>query len=532
MAELKNRFLYVNQSVWDKIGDKSIYNNSIVFVKNDNGDGVAIYTQGATFGTLDEVEVKAIIESYGYLTESNFNTAKDELIQAIADAKSGAISDANAYTDAEIKKVSDAIAGKNVSAEGDDYVNATAVDNKVTVSATEKTIASLALADSAVQSVVTGETNGTIKVDGEEVAVAGLGSAAYETKEYFEGYADDAAGAVKTELLGGAAEGTTLKSLSDAIANVSAEAKSYSIAKVEGDLDANVKEAFKLVDEDGAQVGETINIYKDSSLVSIELVDADKDGNAGQFLKYVYVLANGNQETVYVDANKFLVQSEFKNGLQVNTAGEVSVKVKEGETYLKVGADGVYTEGIDTAISTAVTTAVEALDANFENVDATGAGEGEVSVVSGVNLTQVDGVITALTVNSAAAATKAYVDSKAAAATTTLKLGEGNESFLTLTEETVDTATQYTITINGVQTAIDTAVTNLGSTEAEADKYITKIAVVDGKLTNEAAYISSAKLAEFATTSTDKYVGIEATDTINGAFDKVERAWDWAEITE
>lgn len=320
--------------------------------------------------------------------------------------------------------------------------------------------------------------------------------------------------------------------LGERIDNIVAETKTYSIAKVEEGLGENVKEAFKLVDEDGAQVGETINIYKDSSLVSIELVDADKDGNAGQFLKYVYVLANGNQETVYVDANKFLVQSEFKNGLQVNTAGEVSVKVKEGETYLKVGADGVYTEGIDTAISTAVTTAVEALDANFENIDATGAGEGEVSVVSGVNLTQVDGKITTVTVNSAAAATKAYVDSKAAAATTTLKLGEGNESFLTLTEETVDTATQYTITINGVQTAIDTAVANLGSTEAEADKYITKIAVVDGKLTNEAAYVSNAKLVEFTTTSTDKYVGIAADDTINGAFDKVERAWDWAEITE
>jgi len=38
---------------------------------------------------------------------------------------------------------------------------------------------SLGLADSAVQSVTTGTTNGTINVDGTEVAVAGLGSAAY-----------------------------------------------------------------------------------------------------------------------------------------------------------------------------------------------------------------------------------------------------------------------------------------------------------------------------------------------------------------
>jgi hypothetical protein len=52
---------------------------------------------------------------------------------------------------------------------------------------------------------------------------------------------------------------------------------------------------------------------------------------------------------------------------------------------------------------------VEALDAEF-NPDAEGAGEGEVSVVTGVNLTQVDGKITAFTVDSDKAATKTYVD--------------------------------------------------------------------------------------------------------------------------
>ena len=47
-------------------------------------------------------------------------------------------------------------------------------------------------ADSAVQAVETGTANGTIAVDGEDVAVKGLGSAAYELKTAFE-----AAGSVK-----------------------------------------------------------------------------------------------------------------------------------------------------------------------------------------------------------------------------------------------------------------------------------------------------------------------------------------------
>lgn len=58
--------------------------------------------------------------------------------------------------------------------------------------------ASLDLADSAVQTIETGTTNGTIKVDGTEVAVAGLGSAAYEDTTAFD--ASGAAAAVSTSL--------------------------------------------------------------------------------------------------------------------------------------------------------------------------------------------------------------------------------------------------------------------------------------------------------------------------------------------
>ena len=64
------------------------------------------------------------------------------------------------------------------------------------------TAAQGAKADSAVQSVVTGDNNGTIKVDGTEVAVAGLGSAAYADTTAFDaaGAADDAKAAVIGQL--------------------------------------------------------------------------------------------------------------------------------------------------------------------------------------------------------------------------------------------------------------------------------------------------------------------------------------------
>lgn len=59
---------------------------------------------------------------------------------------------------------------------------------------------SLGKADSAVQTVAEGTVNGEILVDGEGVKVHGLGSAAYQNSEAFDG-AGTAAG-VKTELLG------------------------------------------------------------------------------------------------------------------------------------------------------------------------------------------------------------------------------------------------------------------------------------------------------------------------------------------
>lgn len=75
------------------------------------------------------------------------------------------------------------------SAESDPIVVAVSADHKVTATITDGSITktklatdvqtSLGKADSAVQKVTTGTTNGTISVDGKEVSVAGLGSAAY-----------------------------------------------------------------------------------------------------------------------------------------------------------------------------------------------------------------------------------------------------------------------------------------------------------------------------------------------------------------
>lgn len=150
-----------------------------------------------------------------------------------------------------------------------------------------------------------------------------------------------------------AVSGTTvaaqISSLAQSIKNTASEAKTYSISTITGEaltaLGANVKEAYKLVDGSGKQAGDTIKIYKDSSLKKVAL--------NGQTLNFTYILAEGNESTVGVDISTFLAESEFGNGLQV-VEHKVSVKKDaDSESFLTVGASGVKLSGVQTAINTA-----------------------------------------------------------------------------------------------------------------------------------------------------------------------------------
>ena len=138
-------------------------------------------------------------------------------------------------------------------------------------------------------------------------------------------------------------------------------------------LDANVLEQYKLqqtVNGVTSIEGETIKIYKDSSLKEVKLVD--------QQLVFTYILADDTEKTVSVDVSTFLAESEFKDGLQVtnhvvsvnlgqglefgNEAENKSINVKidstssDAENFLSVGANGVKISGVQAAIDAKVAT--------------------------------------------------------------------------------------------------------------------------------------------------------------------------------
>lgn len=192
----------------------------------------------------------------------------------------------------------------------------------------------------------TGTVGSKIKANAD--AIATLNGDATKAGSVSKAVAD-----AKAELLGdAAADYNTLGKLEDKIQEVAGAAKSYEIVAVTEGLASNVKEAFKLVDEDGVQAGAQINVYKDSALKSITL-----EGTEGtkQELVYTYTLADGTEEVVRVDVSKFLAEAEFKNGLEVSSVdGTVSVKIDEAsEDFLTVSESGVKLSGVQNAINAA-----------------------------------------------------------------------------------------------------------------------------------------------------------------------------------
>ncbi len=112
------------------------------------------------------------------------------------------------------------------------------------------------------------------------------------------------------------------------------------VYKVTEGLPSNVKEAYIIKNNIGEQLGEQINIYYDSSIISIEYIPES------QVLRYKYVDADGVEHTVDIDLSQVVIESEFGDGLKVDNR-VVSVKIDEtSDSYLSVSENGLKLTGI------------------------------------------------------------------------------------------------------------------------------------------------------------------------------------------
>lgn len=113
----------------------------------------------AVTGLADALDVKTVIEENEKVTAAALNNLNQRV------GKNEELTTTSKVVVPAINELKAAIEGKNVDAEGDDYVSASAVDNKVTVAATDSTKASLAKADTAVQTIA-------VATEGQEVTVS------------------------------------------------------------------------------------------------------------------------------------------------------------------------------------------------------------------------------------------------------------------------------------------------------------------------------------------------------------------------
>lgn len=346
-----------------------------------------------------------------------------------------------------------------------------------------------------------------------------------------------------------AVEGTTVKdqiaSLATSIKTVSKDAKSYSVKKLTPEevtalSDSNVREAYQLLDEDSKVSGETIKIYKDSSLKEVHLV--------GQELQFTYILADGSENTVGVDVSTFLAESEFGKGLEV-VNHIVNVKVDStSETFLTVGADGVKLSGVQDAINTAKTELIGdaaaeyntlgkledkiiALDTKASSAHTVVNAKADGHVIVAVNKSE-DNTHDVVTVTeddiaSAAALTSEIANRKAVT-------GIDGDAYVKHTDDTIigtatdldDADVKLATKLKAVSDDVDTI---------KGDKTFVKSLTVNNvpaDIANNAATVTidgaDIKLSGYDVTSSDGSA-LAPTDTVNAALGKIEYMLTWHE---
>ena len=178
------------------------------------------------------------------------------------------------------------------------------------------------------------------------------------------------------------------------------------VVKVSDNLPATIRERYKFVKSDNTELEQTIDIYKDSSLMNVELQEV---GNK-KCIVFTYILEDGTEKNITLDVEQLLIESEFQDGLSgVSEDGVIRVKVKiddSSEEYLTVSKDGVKLSGINAKLNE-INKKIEAETSNREH-----------------SIADVNNSISATNANVELKANKTYVDEELANKATNDALNE------------------------------------------------------------------------------------------------------------
>lgn len=251
-AEEGNSLSLKDDGLFVEVGDLNHPEYTIVQLESATAGMAASYQlqkDGENVGAVIDIPKDMVVQSGSVETY-----AEGGLPEGVTEAGTYIVLTlANAASDKLYIKASDLIeyvtSGSNT---GDMVVvNVDPVSHKVTASITDGTITKAKLdsdlqtaiedANSAVQSVDSGSANGTISVDGEDVAVTGLGSAAFVSVESLNQSGADAAAQAKKDIVGSVSDNSDADTIKGAKAYAdekAAAAQSAAIAEVSSKINA------------------------------------------------------------------------------------------------------------------------------------------------------------------------------------------------------------------------------------------------------------------------------------------------------
>lgn len=439
-------------------------------------------------------------------TKSNFDTTNQDVILASDDVV------------AAIQKVANAIAGmdKAASAVNGQVVTTVSETNGV-VSEAKANVKDLQLGGYLKDTAATGAIGSTDTVN---TALSKLENAIEANDVHSDDQSitvtDDAEGGTNIEVN---VDGTTI--VKDGTSH--ALKSGLTLAKITTGLSTNVKEAYQLQDASGNQIGNTrIDIYKDSALKEVYLgADTDTiDASTGvitkntvtnpQSMNFAYQLADGTYSLTKIDVSKFLIESEFGDGLSVSNAGVVSVNVGNGleidstskavnvkidstsETFLTVGAGGVKLDGVQDAID-AVKVTTDNTGATYVNLAVDNA-TGRVLTLTNT----IQAVSTADSSNQGlaeASDVKDYVDSAVANKNVSASGGNYVSATASNNEVTVSTDVQN-LTFTQGSGSTDSTLTGTASSLADGADIATKVSsFTNARISEEIAKLDSSVAA-------------------------------------
>lgn len=257
-------------------------------------------------------------------------------------------------------------------------------------------------------------------------------------------------------------------------------------------LPADIKVRYELHDSNGVKIGESIDIPKDSHIVSITYNEST------QKLVYTYIDVEGKNKTTEIDLSHLILETEFasgvtfSNGVAHGVVDLTSEKDSSKNSFLTVGANGFKVDGIKGEIDTKI----NALNATVGSTDFESGKHVAVQVVEDA------GKLTALTVTETDIASKSLLDGLSGKTIT--EVASSNDSITVTPSEAADRTKHLDI----ITDASKIKMNGFTSTDAlsditESSSVTQALLKVDNVITEKAEVISTA-LNGLETTKAEK----------------------------